>query len=184
MTTTTSDAGTIPDEVVELLDRLDVRYELIDGQLVVSPSASFGHERLSGIVRAQLLQQAPEDFEVLGPDFNVYYAWPMPWFVCPDALASPRAAFDDDGIRVAPALVLETVSPSSQRSDTTGTKRDLYAALGVPSYWLVHPREHRLQVLELRDRVYVETATVTGEEQLTVELPFPATVSLRRTPPA
>ncbi len=77
MTTTGLGPG-IPGEVFDLLDRLDVRYEVIDGQLVVSPSATFGHERLSSIVRAHLVNQCPDGMDVLGPDFNLYYAWPEP----------------------------------------------------------------------------------------------------------
>lgn len=177
--TTIERAPVIPGEVVELLDRLDVRYELIEGQLVVSPSATFGHERLSSIVRAQLVYQAPEGLEVLGPDFNVLYAWPEPFFICPDALVARTRDVDDDAMRVAPLLVLEMLSRSSRRRDR-GDKADLYAALGVPSYWLIDPAARRLALLELRQGAYVEVAAATGDEELVVELPFPARISLRR----
>lgn len=178
MTTTGLGPG-IPGEVFDLLDRLDVRYEVIDGQLVVSPSATFGHERLSSIVRAHLVIQCPDGMDVLGPDFNVYYAWPEPWFICPDALVARTDDADDDGIRVAPLLVLETLSRSSRRGDT-GTKWDIYAERGIPSYWLIDPKARRLSVCELRDGVYVETGAVEGDDVLEVELPFPARISLAR----
>ena len=167
----------IPDEVFEVLDRLDVRYELLDGQLLVSPSAKFGHEKLSGIVRFHLTGQAPEGFEVLGPDYNVVYSAPEPWFVCPDALVARTEDCGWDDIRVAPLMVLETISRSSRRTDT-GAKWDIYATLGVASYWLIDPVEKSLTVLELQDGTYVERASIRGDEVLTVTAPFPATISL------
>lgn len=154
---TTIQPGTrFPEEIVLLLDRLQVRYELFDGQLVVSPSATFGHERLSGLVRAQLVYQCPPELAVLGPDYNVVYAPPEPWFVCPDAMVARVDDCGDADISVAPLMVLETLSPSSRRGDT-GAKWDVYRALGVASYWLIDPDAPSLTVLELHDGNYVET---------------------------
>ncbi len=150
MTTTGLGPG-IPGEVFDLLDRLDVRYEVIDGQLVVSPSATFGHERLSSIVRAHLVIQCPDGMDVLGPDFNVYYAWPEPWFVCPDALVARTDDADDDGIRVAPLLVLETLSRSSRRGDT-GAKWDIYAERGIPVVLADRPQGTPAQCLRAARR--------------------------------
>jgi Uma2 family endonuclease len=46
----------------------------------------------------------------------------------------------------------------------------------VPTYWLVDPDEPSLTVLRLRDGVYVEEATVRGDEPYECEDPFCVTV--------
>ena len=52
---------------------------------------------------------------------------------------------------------------------------DLYATLGVPSYWIIDLDEPAVTVLTLVDGSYVERQTVAGDNSLTVAEPFPVT---------
>jgi Uma2 family endonuclease len=62
-----------------------------------------------------------------------------------------------------PDLVVEIVSPSSQRYDRV-TKLRWYAQLGVPEYWLVDPHARTVECLVLRDGVFSIAASLADEE--------------------
>ena len=49
-------------------------------------------------------------------------------------------------IQGAPDLVVEVLSPSTGYHDQT-TKKAIYEQEGVREYWLVHPAEHRVEIL-------------------------------------
>ena len=163
-------------DLIAWLDEREARYEVIDGVVLVSPPDRFAHaDRVFGIAAA-LLAAAPAGLSVVGPSYGVYYDPTSPEdFVLPDVLVARTEDCDDDGIRGAPLLVVEVLSRSTRRRDR-GEKRDIYAELGVPHYWLVDPDRHTASVLRLTDDGYEEVLTAVGE--LVVAEPFPATVPL------
>lgn len=61
-----------------------------------------------------------------------------------------------------PLLVVEVVS--TNRRDDLMAKVQRYAAWGAPSYWIVDPRDHLVQTLELRDGIFVESGRFTAGE--------------------
>jgi Uma2 family endonuclease len=66
-----------------------------------------------------------------------------------------------------PMLVVEIVSPGEvQRNRDYIAKRTQYQDLGIPEYWIVDPQTARVLVLELRDGVYSEAMTLSGEDEL------------------
>jgi Uma2 family endonuclease len=117
----------------------DERMELIEGEIVVTPSPVPMHalvaHRLAvlldrAIVEAGrgLVLEAPLD--VYLDDRNVLQ---------PDLLVLLRDRLDFFGssmIESAPSLAIEIISPSTAARDR-GIKRDLYARYGVPEYWVV-----------------------------------------------
>lgn len=163
-------------ELLEWLDERESRYEVIAGVVLVSPPDRFAHaDRVLGIATV-LRATAPAGISVVGPSYAVYYDPGSPKdFVLPDVLVARLEDCGDDGIRVAPLLVVEVLSRSTRRRDQ-GEKRDIYAELGVPHFWLVDPERHSATVLRLEDGQYVEALAAVGELQ--VEEPFPATVPL------
>lgn len=66
-------------------------------------------------------------------------------------------------IRVAPLLVIESVSPGHARHDRV-TKRRLFAGFGVPNYWIVDAVEESLDCLVLDGSDYRSDAAGTGRE--------------------
>ncbi|MGD0091456.1 MAG: Uma2 family endonuclease [Planctomycetota bacterium] len=129
------------------------RYQLIEGDLVMSPAPSFFHQRLSGRLYRSLgtfvaehrlgeVLYAPLDLildeeNVLQPDL-VFIA------------ASQENIIAPEGLRGAPALCVEILSPRTSELDT-GIKRRLYARFGVEEYWLVSPEEKRIYVYRLQE---------------------------------
>lgn len=59
-----------------------------------------------------------------------------------------------------PALVIEIVSPSSRKRDWM-VKRDGYAAMCVPNYWIVETNEATIWGFHLADGAYVEVPQPT-----------------------
>ncbi len=115
------------------------RYELIDGELLVTPGPSLDHQAaarelvllLAPCVEREAIGEllmAPFDVE-LEPESLVQ----PDVFVVP-ALPHPRPR----GLRQLQELLLaiEVLSPSSARGDRV-KKRDYFARNGVPEYWIV-----------------------------------------------
>jgi Uma2 family endonuclease len=112
------------------------RYELIDGELVVTPSPAMRHqavvsalfERLVGHVAAAGLGRvlsAPADL------FGQYGQLAQP-----DLFVVPTRAVGEWEAVPTPSLVIEVLSPSTARYDRV-LKRRFYQRMGVPEYWIV-----------------------------------------------
>src|SRR6185295_9937271 len=52
-------------------------------------------------------------------------------------------------------LVVEIVSPGGEDRDLVKNRSD-YAVTGIPEYWIVDPRNHKVTVLKLNGQKYVE----------------------------
>ena len=116
------------------------RIELVDGEVVVSPSPTYWHQEILGRIvvalrawagrqkRPVTVGQAPLDVRfgsgrILQPDAFVLFA---------------RVARRHEGpIDKIPQLCVEVLS--SERLHDRVTKRLLYAAAGVAEYWVVEP---------------------------------------------
>ena len=150
------------DRLAEARLELSPRYELVDGELLVTPAPSGRHQRIVGALFNQLCTYAQRSRvgEVrLGPG---------------EARLTPDSRFEPD-IFVIPAidgrmpraadpvtrllLAIEVLSPSSSRHDRI-TKRRFFQAHGVPEYWVVdgeaeafevwHPGDERAALLDDR----------------------------------
>lgn len=142
------------------------RYELIDGELLVNPSPSPIHQRVS----SRLQRQLQDYFHArnLGEVFNA----PL------DVILTPHDVFQPDllvvaepshistrGIEQPPLLVVEILSPSTRRIDR-GLKFRRYAVLGVRHCWIVDPDEHRLECYRLAGSVFAPVVGAAGETTL------------------
>ena len=127
----------------------DRRYEIIDGDLFMTPAPGTPHQRLIGRlyhflddhVRTGKLGEvliAPCDV-VLSPTDIVQ----------PDLLfvAADRASIiGEKFISAAPDLVVEVLSPSTEDRDRT-LKMKLYARAGVRELWIADTKEKKIEVL-------------------------------------
>lgn len=174
---TTSTARVSPlHALLAWLDESEMRYEVLDGAVVVSPPDRVAHARRVLRLAAALLEAAPEGLEVLGPNSAVYYDPDHPdSFVLPDVFVARAQDLVEHGVREAPLLVVEVLSPSTRRRDH-GEKQQIYAELGVPHYWLVDPMSHAAIVLRLDGGRYRQVRTALGELQ--ADEPFAVRVPL------
>jgi Uma2 family endonuclease len=151
------------------------RVELIDGCLVVSPSAGRAHNDLVMTLFRQLDAACPAGVTI----YNVPYDYRLPdqSELVPDITVARREDIGDKRITVPPLLVVEVISPSSRWMDPV-VKRAKYEAAGVPAYWLADPEGPRLTVLELEEGSYVERAVLGAGDEVELVRPFPVTIRL------
>ncbi|MGD9712036.1 MAG: Uma2 family endonuclease [Thermomicrobiales bacterium] len=141
------------------------RYEVIGGELIVSPSPSQRHQYVSTklIHLFQSHFQDSGDGMVFAAPFDVRLGTHD--VVQPDlvvVLKRNRSRLHDDAVVGAPDLVIEIVSPSSARIDRV-RKAALYASYGVPEYWIVDPDARTILAQSLVDGRY---QTMTPEDDL------------------
>ena len=131
------------------------RYEVIDGELFVTPAPSRVHQRavrelvllIEPYVREHALGEtifAPADVVVFGPRKFVQ----PDLFVLPFVDNAPAGSWADVGRLL---LAVEVISPSTARTDRS-RKRDLYLEKGVPEYWIVDPDARTVERWQSADR--------------------------------
>ncbi len=145
----------------------DERYELIDGELIMSPSPRMAHQEadmeigsiLHTFVKLRNLGKVySAPFDVVLSDTDV---------VQPDLLFVSRERLHiitEDNIQGAPDLAVEILSPSTSARDR-GYKRDLYAKHGVKEYWQVDTDAKRITVLSLNAHGDYDVVAVYGVGQ-------------------
>jgi Uma2 family endonuclease len=126
---TTADLHALPDD--------GRRWELIDGSLIVSPSATIDHNTIAMWIANILWDSNPSNEFVIGTDQSATiddHNEPRPDVIVAPADYLQQSPFPIEGAQ----LVVEVISPTSVLRDTE-TKRALYARAGVPAYWIVVP---------------------------------------------
>lgn len=140
------------------------RYEILEGDMLVSPSPKWRHQRavthlvafLLDLERAGLGKVCPSPIDVYFSEHTVLE---------PDVLFIKTERLDivtERYIAGPPDLVIEVVSESSRDADF-GRKLRTYARFGVPEYWIADPDEHRVHVFRLADGAY-GAASVLGPD--------------------
>lgn len=147
------------------------RYELFEGELIVSRAPSLSHQRVLGnlyaILRTYLDQHSMgEVFLTPGVIFDQFNS------AIPDAvlISNQRRSDIISGERVvgAPELVVEIVSPGKEnaRRDRE-VKRQVYGRHGVKEYWIADPERRTLEIYRLQRRTLKLVATLTDEDNVT-----------------
>jgi Uma2 family endonuclease len=147
----------------------DVRYQLIDGELILSPSPTFYHQHISGAMFVELRTWAVSSGigKVVCAPMDVYFTETDT--VQPDILFISEERMhivEERYVRGAPDLVVEILSPSTSRLDL-GAKMELYARHGVPQYWIADPDTRTARTLRLEAGNYAEVASFTENDVLT-----------------
>ena len=141
------------------------RYEILDGELFVTPSPRPRHQQVSINLEFILLQH------IRGHRLGQILHAPIDLILDPTTVAQPdilfiragrEAIISERGIEAAPDLVVEILSPSSIRQDRT-TKATLYGRFGVAHYWIVDPDARTIELYELDEGSYRLVAEEAGE---------------------
>ncbi|MGH9157482.1 MAG: Uma2 family endonuclease [Acidimicrobiales bacterium] len=149
------------------------RHELVDGVLVVTPAPGTDHQTCVLSLAVLLKAAVAADQKVMIAPYD-WVAGPRMVFE-PDLLVARLVDLGPDRLERPPLLVVEVLSPSTRRFDL-GLKRSAYAEAGAGWYWVVDPVAPSLTVLALDGDVYVEQASVTGEEPYEATEPCRVTV--------
>lgn len=157
---------TPPRTIMEVFESLPegTLAEIINNNLVMSPAPDFEHQdivyELATLLRAYVKEKnlgkvvgAPVDV-YLNPE-NVYQ---------PDVLflSSERMNLVKNGkIKGAPDLVIEVLSPGTEKFDKT-VKKNVYEQSGVKEYWIVDPKTKKVLGYQLSGSTYTEIPSEDG----------------------
>jgi Uma2 family endonuclease len=164
---TYDDLSVIPQE------RVGDRHELIDGDLVVTPSPVPRHQRIATRL-VMLLGRYVEEMNT-----GEVIAAPIDVRLTPEIVLIPDVIFvahdrrhivGPKTVDAAPDLVVEILSPGTKHRDL-GVKRDVYARFGVQEYWIVDPDEYTLTILSPQGDQF--QSAPTGDDGRPISRLFP-----------
>ena len=143
------------------------RYEVLEGDLVVSPAPKWSHQRIVAKLTGLVVDADRAGFGIFSPA-------PTDVIFAPKNVTEPDLLFlakehlgltTEAGVHGAPDLVIEVVSESSRRRDVL-VKRHIYERFGVRFYWIVDPVEETVRIFELKDGAYGEPHTLRTGDRL------------------
>ncbi|MEP9409928.1 MAG: Uma2 family endonuclease [Candidatus Brocadia sp.] len=132
------------------------RYELINGELLMTPSPITIHQRISrklGFVLEKFITENNLG-ELFDAPYDVYFddenvVQPDLLFISKDRLH----IIGEKNVQGAPDLVIEIISENSAYRDMV-LKKKLYAKFGVKEYWIVIPEGEEIEIYTLKDYTY------------------------------
>ncbi|EDY21580.1 protein of unknown function DUF820 [Chthoniobacter flavus Ellin428] len=154
-------------------------FQLLDGDLYVSPSPRRYHQKL--ILRLAVLLQTYLDRTLLG---EIYVA-PSDVIFTEDTILNPDIYYvsrermgilTDQGAEGAPDLVVEVLLPSTAKLDL-GRKREVYAESGVKEMWVVSPKTSAVEIYRFPENPNEPVAVIGFGSSLTSPI-FPGLVLL------
>jgi Uma2 family endonuclease len=129
----------------------EVKCEILDGELIMTPAPLIAHQRTVGLLYQKLVSfvnhhQIGELFfapvDVYFDKENIYQ---------PDLVfvSAPRVSIiQEKGIMEAPDLIVEVISPSNSYIDRY-SKKAKYEQFGVKEYWIVDPANKTLEIFAM-----------------------------------
>lgn len=154
-------------------DGTDMRYELVDGELIAMPPESPENIAIARRILLELIQRIPADFVAWGTEIEV--SGRQARCRLPDLIVHTeeshaaligrsRSTITHD--MPPPAIVVEVVSPGTTNRDRDYRhKRTEYAARCIPEYWIVDPQEQRITVCTWMNGQY-EDQVFRGDEKV------------------
>lgn len=150
--------------------RDDMTVQLIDGELIVSPSPSLVHQIVHSRLFGILLAAAPEQQLVLSAPLDVRVGDST--VVQPDILVIRDAGRRGSEVTTPPVLAVEILSPSSRGTDLV-RKPEALGRFGVEHYWVVDPIHPAIRIFQLVGETYESSQIVGGDDLFETDLPFP-----------
>lgn len=150
----------------------DKRYEILDGDLCMVPAPGIKHQtvglKLKTVLFAHIAEKrlgrlldAPCDVVLSDEDV-----------VQPDIIFIRKersGIIGEQNVRGAPDLVVEILSTATRGRDLE-VKRKIYAAYGVPEYWIVDPEAESIEILVRSEKGYASAGVFSGQVELSSSL--------------
>ena len=156
------------------------RYEIIEGELYVTPSPSSMHQTVSRRLQYALMTQLelPGIAYIFDAPFDIILAETS--VVEPDLVIirkSRRDSISKRGFEGPPDVAVEILS-SSTRGNDIFLKKAAYARAGISEYWIVDPDLGHVEVFRLKESGYDQgvlfdrSATLTSPSFPEVAIPL------------
>ncbi|MCL6478032.1 MAG: Uma2 family endonuclease [Peptococcaceae bacterium] len=148
------------------------RYELIEGELVLTPSPGFMHQHLTVVIERILWEHVKKRGLglVLTAPFDIIPAENV--VLQPDVMYISRERYSlitENCMKGAPDLVVEILSPSSGRRDRLQKSR-LYLRFGVKEYWVTDPAVQTLEIFSAQGENWLLAGSYGPEDTVTSPL--------------
>ena len=127
------------------------RHEIINGELIVTPSPIPNHQIISVNIEYALLRHVRERGLGMVLDASIDIRFTPENVLIPDIIFIAQDRLHIVGpktVDAAPDLVVEILSPGTRNRDLD-IKRAIYARFGVQEYWIVDPEALTVTVLTL-----------------------------------
>ncbi|MGH7817782.1 MAG: Uma2 family endonuclease [Candidatus Binatia bacterium] len=150
------------------------RYEILDGELSVTPPPATKHQIALGNLHRIL------STHVFANHIGRLLLAPTDVILAATTVVQPDLVFVGNdrsqvvtarGVEGVPTLVVEILSPTTHRTDRL-TKGQLYARYQIPHYWLIDPDQQSIEAHELIIDHYDLVASARDAEMFTPSL-FP-----------
>jgi len=148
------------------------RYELIEGELYMTPSPVPYHQKVVGnlyLILRDFVDRRGLGEVIIAPCDVVLSEYDV---VQPDLMFISRERMEiikERNVCGAPDLVIEVLSEGTAERDRV-LKKKLYARAGVKEYWIVDPYRKEIEVYELGKRGYRLKGVYREEEEVRSEV--------------
>lgn len=132
----------------------EYREEIIDGNIVMMPPASTGHNRLAFRIAVLFENHLKGKKCVPFGDGTAVFLDEDNHFIPDGMVVCDRDKIKPNWVEGAPDLVWEVLSPRTAKNDRWH-KKNAYEASGVPEYWIVDPAGQSIEVYLLQEGRYV-----------------------------
>jgi len=132
------------------------RYELLDGELVMVPAPTTYHQRISfklALILGLFVEEKGLGYVFFAPIDVVLWEEGECNIVQPDLIFISKEREEiikEEEIRGAPDLVIEILSPATEKCDRF-YKKSLYARHEVKEYWIVDLEKKTVEVYTLKE---------------------------------
>jgi Uma2 family endonuclease len=155
------------------LEETNTPCELINGELIMSPTPTFLHQTILGRLYVLFFHAAESTggtacfspFDLCIDERNVFQ--PDLMYLSPEkkSFITPRS------IKGPPDIAVEILSPSNRHNDT-GRKKKGYLRLGVSEYWIIDPPHKNISIFTPASGGEIPIHVFAGNDEVT-SLVFP-----------
>ncbi len=130
-------------------------YQLIAGELVMTPSPTPLHQNISLNLATELRSYLKRN------NLGKLFTAPLDAYLSEEDVYQPdilfirsrrAAAIQKEQLRIVPDLVVEILSPTTAYYDFT-RKKEMYCARGVSEYWIVDPEAETVEMMVKRGEI-------------------------------
>ena len=156
------------EEFIEITENSDLRYELIDGEIINLASPNYQHQYAVAEILTSFHNwfkgkkcrplTSPFDVNLLKGEENKNVVQPDIIVICDTENIDEKGKYK--GI---PTLVVEILSGSTRRYDMI-KKLDLYMQTGIKEYWIVDPDKKGIYLYNFEDQDINDFIVYTGDK--------------------
>jgi Uma2 family endonuclease len=169
--------GFTAEDLPRLIEAVDARFELLDGEVLILAPATHWHDEVIDILKHALRQIAPQSL-VIATEKGIDLGRTVPE---PDVLVVSRAVVTSSSLVFQPSdvrLVIEVVSPGTTTKDRA-LRPAQYASAGIKCFWRVENEDDAMVVYTfelLPEGGYAPTGVFRS--RVKVDYPFPIDIEL------